>query len=1092
MCFGQLRGLVLKPLLLLLALLFPVSLTAQATEGSILGVVVDSTGHALVGAHVVVTNTQTGLPRATVSNESGEYVVANLPVGIYRVSAEMAGFSTDVEANIELTIKARARVDFKMHPGTVNQSVEVTSEAPILKTDTTDVSTVITRKELEALPSLDRNLLSFQVLVPGTYRRWPNAGGDRIGDFSGGESMQVNGVDAGQNNFILDGISNNVALTGGMNSVPPMDAIQEFAIQTNGYSAEFGRAGGGIVNVALRSGTNQFHGYGYDYIQNDIFNARPYDFTGTSPDKPALRRNLFGAGGGGPIVRNRAFFFFSYEGLRQPQSVIEYQTVPTALERKGDFSQSGWTVYDPETTDSNGNRTAFPGNVIPSGRIDPLMSHLANILPLPNYKDPNPTVLNNFLSFDRNNDIRDTYNVKNDITLTQKDTLTLRFSKQHSEKDRSGWVTGGWIGGEGLLDGYNSGLNETHVFTPNLLNEVRVGWNYINDGNSPLNDTPINELSEIPGGFAKDGFPTVSFRNIGSTKAVRPLTTLPNPYVLWQNSLQFMDNVTWHMGRHTFKVGADTTRQHNSVGGGAPPGGMKFSIDGYATVASITTKRPTNLTGTAEGLLGYVSTLTTYNYADKTRLYQNAWSAFIQDEWHLTRKLNLSLGIRYEYSPNWQNMGDLTTNFDLATGRILVPDTTKAYVQNVVGLPDAILPANYQYVSPSDVYPHDNHKDFAPRVGLAYSITPTIVFRAEYGRFFAPSVLLGMNNMAGAPFSYQLQVIGDQADPVKITNGFPTGGAAAELGSSDIAPVYYQNNYDTPVVEKFGANFQFLPMKQTVVEVGYEGNHAHGLDESYQLNFPTPAPGDINARRPYPNLAEGTATIYGGASYYNAFEVTVHQRAYHGLSVQSSLTVEHGYGQNGITNPYNYSYSYGRMATDYGKQWVTAVIYDLPQSRTLPLVARTFLGGWEASGIVQLRGGLPFSVASSQIMNDDLNASRANVSYANGDPNDPVGKRSINNWFNADAFSTPPDYTYGNSGINILRGPGFSQVDFSMQKTFSVMEQYHLTLRAEAENLLNHANFGNPSSTLGASNFNTIRGLNGDPRLMQMVFRFAF
>ena len=1086
----------MKHILFVLAfLLIPVSLTAQATEGSILGAVTDPSGSALVGAQITVTNMQTNFPRTTVTNGTGEYVVSNLPIGIYSVTSEMTGFRTNIESPIELTLKARVRVDIKMQTGVVNQSVEVTSSAPLLKTDTTEVSTLITRKELEALPSLDRNFLSLQVLTPGTLRTWPNAGGDRIGDFSGGESMQVNGINAGQNNFILDGISNNVALTGGMNSVPPMDAIQEFAIQTNGYSAEFGRAGGGIVNVALRSGTNEIHGYAYDYIQNDIFNGRAYDFTGTSPARPALRRNLFGAGGGGPIKRNKIFIFFSYEGLRQPQGVIELDTTPTALERKGDFSQSGWPVYDPATTDSQGNRTAFPGNVIPASRIDPLMSRLASIFPLPNYKDPSSKVLNNYIAINRNVDTRNTYNVKGDVNLTQKDTLTLRYSKQLSEKDRSGWIPGSWIGGKGLLNGNNAGINETHIFTPNLVNEVRIGWNYINDGNSPLNTTPIDELAEIPGGYRKDGFPTASFRNIGSTKAVRPLTTLPNPYVVWQNSMQYMENLTWHKGKHTIKFGADFTDQRNSVGGGAPPGGYKFSIDGYATVQSVgkvISKRPDNLTGTAEGLLGYVDTLTTYNYGDKTRLHQNAWSAFVADEWRLTRKLNVSLGLRYEFSPSWLNEGDLTANFDLDAGKILVPDTTKNYVQNVVGLPGAVLPANYQYVSPSSVYPHNDHIDFAPRIGFAYSITPTVVFRANYGLFYAPSVVLSMNNQTGAPFSYQLQVIGDTANPVKITKGFPTGGAFDELGSSEIAPVYYQHHYDTPIIEKFGANLQLLPFKNTVVEMGYEGNHAHGLDESYQLNFPTPADGPIQDRRPYPNLAEGTGTIYNGESYFNAFEATVRQRGFHGLSVQSSLTVQHSYGQNGITDPYHYNYTYGRLASDYGSQWVTSVIYDLPSARTLPLAARIFLGGWQSSGIVQLRGGLPFSVASSQVMNDDLNASRADVNYAGGDRNTPVGKRSINNWFNANAFSIPGDYKYGDSGINILRGPGFSQVDFAMQKTFSFMERYHATLRAEAENLLNHPNFGNPSATLGSSSFNTIRSLGGDPRLMQIVGRFTF
>lgn len=407
------------------------------------------------------------------------------------------------------------------------------------------------------------------------------------------------------------------------------------------------------------------------------------------------------------------------------------------------------------------------------------MSRLASIFPLPNYKDPSSKVLNNYIAINRNVDTRDTYNVKGDVNLTQKDTLTLRYSKQLSEKDRSGWIPGSWIGGKGLLNGNNAGINETHIFTPNLVNEVRIGWNYINDGNSPLNTTPIDELAEIPGGYRKDGFPTASFRNIGSTKAVRPLTTLPNPYVVWQNSMQYMENLTWHKGKHTIKFGADFTHQRNSVGGGAPPGGYKFSIDGYATVQSVgkvISKRPDNLTGTAEGLLGYVDTLTTYNYGDKTRLHQNAWSAFVADEWRLTRKLNVSLGLRYEFSPSWLNEGDLTANFDLDAGKILVPDTTKNYVQNIVGLPGAVLPANYQYVSPSSVYPHDDHIDFAPRIGFAYSITPTVVFRANYGLFYAPSVVLSMNNQTGAPFSYQLQVIGDTANPVKITKGFPTGG----------------------------------------------------------------------------------------------------------------------------------------------------------------------------------------------------------------------------------------------------------------------------------------------------------------------------
>jgi hypothetical protein len=366
------------------------------------------------------------------------------------------------------------------------------------------------------------------------------------------------------------------------------------------------------------------------------------------------------------------------------------------------------------------------------------------------------------------------------------------------------------------------------------------------------------------------------------------------------------------------------------------------------------------------------------------------------------------------------------------------------------------------------------------------------VLRTSYGLFYAPPTALGVNNVTGAPFSYQVQIIGDQADPVDITQGFPTAGIYATLASNGIAPVEYQNHYDTPIVEKFGLNLQYAPLSKTAIELGYDGNHAHGFDEGWELNFPTPGPGDINARRPFPLLAEGTATSFVGTSFYNAFEATVRQQTVHGLSVQSSLTVQHSYGQNGITTPYNYNYTYGRLTDDYGRQWVTSVIYDTPALRSFPMLARQVLGGWETSGIVQLRGGLPFSIASSQIMNDDLNASRADVNYTNGDPATPSSSRGINNWFNANAFTTPANYTYGDSGVNILRGPGFSEVEFALQKTFAFDERYKVTLRAEAENLLNRVNLGTPSSTLGSSGFDTIRSLGGDPRYMQMVLRFAF
>src|SRR5581483_11365122 len=523
------------------------NLAAQATEGSILGTVVDKTGAAIAGAQITVTNVQTNFPRTTVSNSAGEYVVSNLPLGSYQVSAQMPGFKKVVHPPVEMTVKARLRVDLELEIGDLTQSVEIAGETPLLKTDTAEVSTLVSRQQLEALPSQNRHFLSLSVLTPGTYRTWTAGGGDRIGDFSGGESVVVNGLNSGQNNFILDGVSNNVELTGGLNAVPSTDAIQEVSFQTSGYSAEFGRSGGAVVNVALRSGSNQFHGFGYDYLQNDKINASPYDYSGTHPAKPPLRRNVFGGGLGGPIRKDRIFFFGNYEGLRQPSSVIEYDTVPTAAERMGDFSKSGWTVYDPKTTNGT-QRTAFPGNIIPENRINPLMKKLIGIYPLPNYTDPNPNVLSNYLALVRNVDSRDSFNVKSDVNLRSNDTMTVRYTRQWYAKDRSGFIPGNWIGGRGTLNGTNVGLTETHVFSPNLVNEARAGWNYIVDGNKLLNQTTIEELKSIPGAVVVPGYPDISMRNITRTRAVRPLTTLPNPYQLWQSSYQFMDNLSWHKG----------------------------------------------------------------------------------------------------------------------------------------------------------------------------------------------------------------------------------------------------------------------------------------------------------------------------------------------------------------------------------------------------------------------------------------------------------------------------------------------------------------------------------------------------------------
>ncbi len=391
----------------LLQVLLCRALFAQATEGNIDGLVRDPSGALIHHAKVQVTNVDTGVVRATETNETGEYVVSNLPPGSYSVSVEAPGFKRSVQAVITLTVKARIRVDMTLEIGVAAQTVEVNSAAPMIKTETAEVGGVVSRDILDEAPVFNRNFMSLAELIPGTTEGPASA---RQRDFSG-SAITINGSAAEANNFIVDGVSNNMEFSGAMGVTPAIDAIQEFAVQTSQYSAEFGRSGGGVVNVAIRSGTNQYHGFAYDYLQNSAMNADPYDFTHTHPPKPPVRQNQFGGGVGMPIIRNHLFLFSNYEGIRSLTTSNVISSEPTALEKQGNFSQSGFSIADP-TTSNGKTRTPFPGNIIPTSRLTPSGLAMVSQLPNPNYNDP--SLPHSFYFPDRLTNNVNSYNVKID------------------------------------------------------------------------------------------------------------------------------------------------------------------------------------------------------------------------------------------------------------------------------------------------------------------------------------------------------------------------------------------------------------------------------------------------------------------------------------------------------------------------------------------------------------------------------------------------------------------------------------------------------------------------------------------------------
>ncbi|MFB3902499.1 MAG: carboxypeptidase regulatory-like domain-containing protein [Acidobacteriota bacterium] len=1084
-------------LIVIIAGLCVVEVGAQATEGTILGTITDSSGGAVPGATISVTSVQTNAVRTTLTNDVGEFVVTNLPLGSYTVSAEMTGFKKAVHPPVEITVKARVRVNLQLEVGEMSQSVEVAATAPLIKTDTVEVSTVVRRDQLQELPVLSRNFLNLSILTPGTVRiTEQNRSGvveGRPAEFSG-DSVGVGSQLANQNNFIIDGISNNMEFSGAMGVVPAIDAIQEFSVQTSGYSAEFGKAGGGIINVAIRSGTNELHGFAYDYIRNDALNARPYDFTHTNVAKQPLRRNQFGGGLSGPIIKDKIFLFGNYEGVRQPSSSVGYFRVGTPAEKQGDFSQSGFNIYDPLTQHPDPNdpnriiRDQFPGNKIPAERINPAMTQLLKYFPDPNFTDPNPSILKNYQKVLKNSDRLDSMNLKGDIRLKESDTVTIRYSEQWVDREREGFMPNDVIGGHGDLDGTNAGILETHIFSPALINEFRAGWNYLRFGNLVANEEIFTDNLGIPGVNVQPSFPNINMRNLERSRPVRTIASIPSPFLLVQNSFQFMDNVSWQKDRHAIKFGGEVSWHRNDTWAPAP-GGVEFNYDANITTPYVGAKREAIRTGMPDALLGLASEFTTYYTNDETRIRVRRMAGFIQDDWRTTSKLSLSLGVRYELLPYWGEDKDRLTNFDVTRQKILVPESTRSYLEQK-GLANGDLPTNFLYVPLEDVIPKTDYLNFGPRVGFAYSLLENkLVLRGGYGMYFAGYDANYNNNTAGSPFTVRVRYYGTPSDGIPIEQGFPSGSYAAVLAAPypEISQ-WIERDHPDHYTHKYNLNIQVSPLKNTAIDIGYNGSRAVAFPLGYRFNYPPPGPGDMQPRRPYPNFADGFALFHIGDSWYDALEITVKQRELHGLSLDSTFTWSKNLGYQSI-DPYNLSYGYGLANYDYGKRWVTAFIYRVPTPADIPMIARQFLGGWQASGIVNLQGGFPFSVYAGNEMNDDLDASRANLV---GNPVLPGSQRTIDRWFDTDAFEDPPNYVWGNSGINILRAPGFAQVDFSLSKAFTVTEGKRISVRMEASNLFNRVNLGRPSSTIGSSGFGTIRSLAGDPRNIQMALRFDF
>jgi hypothetical protein len=1081
-------------------------LRGQATEGSILGTVTDSSSAVIAGATVKITSVETGTERVQSTTAEGEFVVTNLSLGSYVVRVEAKGFKSVVHPPVTITVKARIRVDSTLEIGEVTQTVQVTGETPLLKSDTPEVGGVVSREELESYPVFGRNFMELAALVPGTT---PGAAVSRQRDFSGA-AVTVAGASAEANNFIVDGISNNMEFSGATAVVPALDAMQEFAVQTSQYSAEFGRSGGGVINVAMKSGTNQIHGFAYDYFRNEKLNARPYDFTGVNPPKQPVRRNQFGVGGGGPIKKNRSFLFTNYEGTRNPSNSYSQRTVPTAAERSGNFSASGFVAYDPAAlapdpaAPATQVRQPFPNNAIPSTRFDPIGVKILSYFPDPNYRDPNPGVRTNYLVSEQNKDDLDSFTIKTDNNLSSRDILMGRISQQRGGRLRSSWMPEKLVGGIGKLDATNTGITYTRILRPAMVNETRLGYNYLRFGNEMTNHTDVLGSFKIPGYNEPPyvtGIPDIALRNFTSTTAVRPIASVPNPFLLVEHTWQFMDNVSMQKGKHALKAGAEYGRVANNRFQGRSGGGS-LSFQGYYTTRGLGQTLPTLQSGVPDALLGMAYSFSTQYAFDAIRIRSVRFSSFLQDEWRLTRRLTLSLGLRYDFYGPYSEAQGRIGNFDLSTGTRIVPEQSRQAVIRTLGLPNGDLPAGWRYDKLENVMPHKNWRNFAPRFGFAYAAHRRLVIRGGYGIFYGVTVSNNANNAGteGGPFFFDFGLASDLVRPILVKEGFPSGGLTSLLSARTFSAYYGPLDRKDPYTHKYSLNLQTLPFRQLAVEVGYTGQRALAFATLVAGNVPLPGPGTVQDRRPFPNVGGYWMYLPIADSNYNALEITFRQKRWHGLSVHGAFTFSKvlGYTQgtdgqsatDHINNPYDYRYDYGVLNFDMRKRLVIGWTYDVPKVKQLGLVGRHILNRWQLSGINNWYAGFPYSVGvTGPTLNNGSGTNRANKIR---EAEIPVSERTVNRWFDTTAFTLPPNYVWGAQGKNTMRGPGVLSIEFAMQKSIPVAEGKLITIRMEAQNFLNTVQYGMPSATAGSTSIGTIRSLSQGPRNIQLAGRFTF
>jgi hypothetical protein len=1067
--------------------------TAQVT-----GLITDSSGAAVPGAMITIANTQAGTQRQTTSNGAGNYIFPVVSPGFYTLSVAKAGFDQMTRQGIELTVSQVARFDFTLQLGSTKQSVQVSAATPALDTSTASLGQVIDTKPIADLPLNGRNFLQLAKLSIGVVNPKP---GDRT---SNGGSFSANGVWSQFNNYMLDGVDNNEKIVDQQSSSPvviqpSVDAIQEFKVETNNYSAQYGYSAGAVVNATIKSGTNQVHGDAFEFIRNDVFDARNY-FLNTSAKKPPFRQNQFGGTLGGPIRKNKLFLFGSWEQTRTSVGNTQVLTVPTTAQKAGIFTGVA-RIYDPASTTagsgaSSFTRKEFVNDTIPASAISPVAAKLLALEPLPNLAG----TVNNYVVSPTNTTLINRVDSRVDYHISDNDQLFGRYSYAPATLVTPGPFPAPLIGSTSFQTANHdstangAALGETHVFNPTIVNEFRLGYNRVHDDLSPFETNNVDQefgLLGIPQVNGVTGLPQFT---LSPYAGLGEATFLPNDKISETATLE--DHVYWTHGKHTLTIGG-TYRWVRSWFY------ISSAARGSYTFNGTFTQNPGAPSGTgsalADFLVGIPSTaeLSTPISGDLRYKYLGA---YIQDDWKVTSKLTVNLGARYEFWTQPVERNNQQGNFLLGSHQFLYPEGAVATGINPSLISPVPAGVNSRALLQSDT------NNIAPRVGFAYAITPQTVLRAGFGQFFADDPEVGASGRlpANPPFYKDVTFPTNQITPVLgLNTGFPGGAVGSGFNLANASLASWATDFKQAYVYHWSVGLQ-QQIGQFVADANYVGTSGFELPVSYNFNNPLPGAASVASRRVVQGFGNITQTIPMGNSSYNALELRVQRRFANGFSLLASYTYGKNIDDGGeqligdlqLRDARNVKAERALATNDVRHNFVASYLYDLPFGTGRHFDIRNrfvngVLGDWQINGITTIHSGLPFT--------PELGFSSANTGDNRpnriGSGNVPSGQRSIYNWFNKADFVAAPFYQFGNAGRDILEGPGAVNFDLSLFKSFPIRklgEAGDLQFRLETFNTFNHPQFGNPNNRVDLPVGGTITTLSNNMRILQLGLKVLF